>query len=151
MVHQVHLLFSNPWRTEGVDEYLFSSFIYPFSEVCIRLGSVCKKVTLKYILLVQNFFISQFAKSQNGWGWQGLLEVTCSSSLLKQGHLEQMAEGYVQEAFIFNPGDYFILCIVKIIIHHIHRVTSKHLHLLQLKLLLQKKKRSLKDSDEKWQ
>jgi len=60
-----------------------------------------------------------------------------------------MAEGYVQEAFIFNPGDYFILCIVKIIIHHIHRVTSKHLHLLQLKLLLQKKKRSLKDSDEK--
>lgn len=41
---------------------------------------------------------------QNGWGCKGPLEVICSNTLLKKGHLEPAAHDHVQVAFVCFQG-----------------------------------------------
>lgn len=43
-----------------------------------------------------------FTDSQNGWSWKRPLEVIWCKSLVKQEHLEQAIQDYVQAAFDYD-------------------------------------------------
>lgn len=50
--------------------------------------------------LCQNKMIAfLFTESQNRWGWKKTLEIIWSNPVLKNGHLEQVAQDHVQAAF----------------------------------------------------